>query len=212
MSDAFQADPFVAGDWPRTFGLNLAVGWPLPVEPRAYQALADGLAALDPGLFVYPCAQTHITVLTLVSFKEHVEPAPEEQRALEALVPLVKEVVAPVVRGLGLIALEIGAPRLSDRAIYLPLADPSGAIARLRAAVLSPLRALSPVLQRCQPPQAVHSTLARFRAVPAADFPARFAAWAPGRALGPIRVDALLLTTETKPYMREGAVVATWPL
>jgi hypothetical protein len=84
-------------------------------------------------------------------------------------------------------------------------------VARLRAAVLPRLRS-SPAFARCQAPPAVHSTLARFRHLPAADFPARFAAWSRGRALGPVEVDALLVTTETRPYMREGAVVARWPL
>jgi hypothetical protein len=208
----FEIDPFVvSGPWVRTWGLNLAVGWPLPVDRAAYQELAEGAAALDPGLFVYPQAQTHITVLTLVSFKEHVEPSAEETRALTALVPPAIEAVTPIVRGFAPLALELGAPVLSRRAAFLPIADPAGALAQLRQAVLPALRACSPVFQRCQPPRAVHATLARFRAAPDPAFPGRFDQWARDRALGPLEVPALLMTTETRPYMREGAVVAAWP-
>lgn len=210
---AFEADPFlIDGPWVRTWGLNLAVAWPLPVDGARYRALAEGLAALDPALYVYPQAQSHITVLTLVSFKEHVAPSPEEARALAELIPVVEAAVAPAIGALEPFTLDIGAPLLAERAVYLPIADPTGAVAGIRAAVLPRLRASSPLFARCQPPPAVHSTLARFRRVPAADFPARFAAWSRGRALGPVEVDALLLTTETRPYMREGAVVARWPL
>jgi len=208
-----EADPFVV-DGPRvpTWGLNLAVGWPLPVDRGAYGALAGGLAALDPGLYVYPHAQTHVTVLTLVSFKEHVSPSAAEIAGLAALIPLVNAVVDPIARAFGPIALEIGAPVLARRAAFFPIADPAGALARLRQQVLSALRACSRRFDRCQPPRAVHSTVARFRAAPAPAFERRFDEWARDRALGSVRVDALLMTTETLPYMRAGEIVAKWPL
>jgi hypothetical protein len=208
-----EADPFVVpGPWVRTWGLNLAVGWPLPVDPAAYHRRAGELAALDPGLFVYPHRQTHVTVLTLVSFKEHVEPSLEQTRALEDLIPLVSAAVAPVAGELGAFALELGAPVLARRAVFIPIRDREGAVARFRAAVLPALRALSPLFQRCQPPRAVHATLARFRAAPGPDFAPRFAAWSAGGALGAARVTSIQLTTETQPYMREGQVVGLFPL
>jgi hypothetical protein len=208
-----EADPFVVdGPWVPTWGLNLAVGWPLPVDRPAYRALAGGLAALDPALYVYPHPQTHVTVLTLVSFKDHVDPSAPQIAALEALIPAVDAAVAPIARALGPIELEIGAPVLARRAVFLPIADPAGALARFRQQVLPALRACSPAFDRGQPPRAVHSTLARFRAVPGPGFERRFDDWALGRALGPMRVDAMLMTTETRPYMRAGEIVATWPL
>jgi hypothetical protein len=209
----FEADPFVVeGEWVPTWGLNLAVGWPVLADRWRYEAMTEGLQALDPGLFVYPHRQTHITVLTLVSFKEHVQPSPEEVRALATLIPVVRETVAPIARGFGLFDLEIGAPVLSRRAAFWPIADPTGAIARFRQQVLPALRACAPVFDRCQPPRAVHSTLARFRTVPAPGFLERFESWAHGRAIGRILIGDVLLTTEPRPYMRAGEVVAAWPL
>jgi hypothetical protein len=208
----FEVDPFVAEPWPRTWGLNLALGWPLPVDVAAYQELAGGLAALDPGLFVYPHAQTHVTVVTLVSFKEHVEPSAEEVRELERLIAVASAAVAPVAATLGPIELELGAPVLAPRAVFLPIQDPAGAVARLRAAVMPALRAGSPRFAQCHPPAVVHSTLARFRAAPRPDFAARFERWATDRVLGPARVGSILLTTETRPYMRDGQAVGVFPL
>jgi hypothetical protein len=208
----FEADPLVAGDWVPTWGLNLALGWPLPVDRGAYQALAGELAALDPGLFVYPHAQTHVTVLTLISFKEHLHPPPAEIRDLEALIPLVNQAVAPLASGLQPFELELGAPVLARRAAFLPIRDPSGTVAHLRQQILPVLRALSPLFARCQPPPAIHSTLARFRVAPGRELLARFDAWAAGRALGPARVSSIQVTTETRPYMHAGAVVGAFPL
>jgi hypothetical protein len=211
--DGFEADPFVVeGEWVPTWGLNLAIGWPLPLDRRLYEAMADGLRALDPGLFVYPYAQTHITVLTLVSFKEHVAPSPGEMRGLETLIPVVRETVAPLVRGFGPFPLEIGAPVLAKRAAFWPIADPTGAVARFRQQVLPAVRGCAPAFDRCQPPRAVHSTLARFRTLPAPGFLERFERWAHGRALGPITIGDVLLTAEPRPYMRAGEVLARWPL
>lgn len=195
-----------------TWGLNLACGWPLPVDPVAYQQLAAGLAALDPGLVVYPHAQTHVTLLTLVSFKEHLAPSPARQRVLEELIPLVNQVVAPVARGLARFELEIGPPVLSPRAVFLPIRDAADAVATFRSRVLPPLRALSPLFQHVQPPPAVHSTVARFRAAPAPDFIERFDRWVPDPVLGRFPITSLLVTTETRPYMRGGAVVGTFSL
>jgi len=210
-AQGFQTDPLAASDTP-SWGLNLACGWPLPVDPGAYQQLAAGLAALDPGLVVYPHVQTHITLLTLVSFKEHLAPSPERQRALEEVIPLVNAVVGPVARGLAPFDLELGPPALSPRAVFLPIHDPAGAVAGFRRQVLPALRALSPLFQRIQPPRAVHSTVARFRAAPGPDFPQRFDRWAGDRALGPLRVTSLLVTTETRPYMRGGGVAGAFSL
>ena len=208
-----EADPFVVpGPWVRTWGLNLAVGWPLPVDLATYDRLAGELAALDPGVFVYPHRQTHVTVLTLVSFKEHVEPSPAETRALEDLIPRVSAAVAPVAGALGSFELELGAPVLARRAVFIPIRDRAGAVGRFRAAILPALRALSPLFQRCQPPRGVHTTLARFRVAPGPGFVERFEAWAAGGALGAAHVSSIQLTTETQPYMREGQVVGLFPL
>jgi hypothetical protein len=211
VADGFEADQFIAsGTWPPTWGLNLAVGWPLAVA--GYDELADALANLDEGLFVYPRSQTHVTVLTLVSFKEHVAPDADEVRALETLIPLVNEAVAPLARGLSPFSLEVGPPVLSRRAVFVPLRDAAGTIARFRAQALEALAARLRLFAACRPPVAIHATIARFRRPPAPDFAARFDAWAAGRALGPFTVGEILVTTETRPYMHEGRVAGSFPL
>jgi hypothetical protein len=208
----FEPDPFLtAGQWQPVWGLNLAFGWPLPIAADAYQTLASALEALDPALFVYPHAQSHVTVLTLVNFKDHVEPPPEEIAALETLIPLVVEAVAPVARAVPPFDIEIGPPVLARRALFLPIREPAGVVARFRRDALEALRARLPLFHAVRPPLAVHSTVARFNAVPAPGFVRRFDDLGL-RPLGPARVDSLLVTTETRPYMREGAIARAFSL
>jgi hypothetical protein len=212
----FDPDPFIAtGRWAPVWGLNLALAWPLPEPARhAYVSAAAELASLEPALFVYPHHQTHVTVLTLVSFKEHLQPTPAQLETLEALGPRVREALAPLVRGLPPIELGLGAPALSPQAVYVPIREPAGSVARLRALALAALPAIDQRFAACRPPPAIHFTMARFRRAPAApdDFAARFEVWAQSRSLGRARVAELLLTSETRPYMRAGAVLARFPL
>ena len=57
------------------YGLNITIAWPLPSQYRtAYEEMAQHVAALDRGLYVYPFAQTHVTVITAVSFKHQINP------------------------------------------------------------------------------------------------------------------------------------------
>src|SRR5689334_13695730 len=79
----FTRDPLVGEHADRAHcGLNLAVAWPLPELAQAYGALARRIEALDPGLYVYPYATTHITVLTAVSFKLYPDASSEILRAV----------------------------------------------------------------------------------------------------------------------------------
>jgi hypothetical protein len=100
---------------------------------------------------------------------------------------------------------------LSRRAAFLPMRDEAGVIARLREQVLPRLAAADPAFARCQPPRAVHATLARFHRPPPPTLVPAFTTWARQHTLGRARIDSLLMTTETRPYMREGRVVRSYP-
>ncbi len=82
----FQADPIVAHslDTP-VYGLNLTILWPLPLL-GIYQNLIKALAHLDDSVYVYPLSQTHVNLITLVSFKMHQAPSPQELKRLKKLI------------------------------------------------------------------------------------------------------------------------------
>jgi len=99
-------------------------------------------------------------------------------------------------------------------AAIIPISNSTGEIARLRAQALQLIErdpALNPELlaRGLSTPQIIHSTVMRFRKEPRNpgrlidDFHA-IAATAP---LGEIEVNEIVLTEETKPYMREGKVL-----
>jgi hypothetical protein len=108
---------------------------------------------------------------------------------------------------------------LTPKAAILPISDTSGEIGRVRRDFLHALKAYTELYNELSRaglnvPSIVHSTVLRFKSAPkdygkfAADFAEAF------RAVTPVEivVNELLLTTETKPYMREGTVVRRFPL
>jgi hypothetical protein len=201
------------------FGFNLACAYPFPPEAlRFYLPISRRLASLDPAVYVYPDWETHITIVTLVNFSLHRRPDPRRLAQLQSLLPPTIEILRRVLAGPSF-PLRIGAPVLTPKAAILPIEDPSGEITRIRRTVIAALESepeLRGKLARAglNAPGIVHSTVMRFNSVPS-DLP-RFAARFK-EAAGPpqsveIRINELLLTTETKPYMREGAVVCRFPL
>jgi hypothetical protein len=128
------------------------------------------------------------------------------------------EIVRPLLAG-GTFPVLFGAPILTPKAAYLPVSDPLGEITRIRREALAALEK-NPGLHKMlsdaglNVPGIVHSTIMRFKSAPA-DLKKFAAAFAEIRAsVRPIeiQISELLLTTETKPYMREGAVVERFPL
>jgi len=108
---------------------------------------------------------------------------------------------------------------LTPKAAILPIADPSGEITRVRRDVISALEAdkeLHGKLARAglNVPGIIHSTVMRFKAAPSdlARFAADFEQAARAAHQVEIMIDEILLTTETKPYMREGTIVHRFPL
>jgi hypothetical protein len=210
-AQGFIPDPWLARPERPVFGLNVAFAWPLPAALRAaYDELYARLAALDPAAYVYPFAQTHVTVATLVSFKEHPEPTAAERSRLLGLVPGIARALDGACTGVAPFEVEIGPPVLVRAAAFLPILDPGGAVRRVRQALAERLRDTDPDLAAMRLPQAVHSTVVRFHEAPAdtAGFCARFLEIAETTRFGTAPIDEMSVTTETQPYMRGGEIVA----
>jgi hypothetical protein len=214
------ADPLLATDPDApVFGFNLACAWPFPESAaRFYRPMAKRLAALDPGVYVYPEWETHLTIVTFINFSRHRRTEPERLAQLQSLINPVRELIRPLLDGPAF-ELVLGAPVLTRKAAILPVSDPTGAITRLRQSVRAALAAdktLEAELLRggLNVPGIIHSTIMRFTSEPAnlAKFLADFDAVAASIEPFPLAIDELLLTTETKPYMREGRIVHRFPL
>jgi hypothetical protein len=201
------------------FGFNLACAWPFPaLAARFYRPLAEGLAKLDPAVYIYPEWETHVTILTFVNFSLHNRPNPERLAQLQSLLDQVRALLLPLLNGPAF-ELILGAPVLTRKAAILPISDASGAIARIRQTVTTALDAdkgLHSELTRAglNVPGIIHSTVMRFKSQPR-DLPkflADFDQVAATAKSFPLAIDELLLTTETKPYMRAGDIVGRFPL
>jgi hypothetical protein len=213
--DAFLAtDP----DGP-VFGFNLACAWPFPAPAaRFYRPMAERFAALDPAVYVYPAWETHVTILTFVNFSLHRRPEPERLAQLQSLLNPVRALLRPLLQRQAF-ELVLGAPVLTRKAAILPVSDATGAIADIRQTVRAALvadKGLHAELVRAgmNVPGIIHSTIMRFKREPGdlarllADFDQAAATAEPF----PLAIEELLLTTETKPYMRAGDIVDRFPL
>lgn len=202
----FAADPWVERLQTPVLGLNVAVAWPLPDSIRApYEALAERLAGLGPEAYVYPHAQTHVTVATLVSFKRHERPDDVTRAQILAHVPAVARVLGDAAAGLAGFELDVGAPVIVRTAAFLPILDRSGTLAAIRQRLAVAFAATLEI----QIPNGIHSTALRFR-TPPRDAPGYLEAFDAVRTgLGRAFVRELLITTETLPYMMAGQIVHT---
>jgi hypothetical protein len=201
------------------FGFNLACAFPFPAPAaRLYRPIAERLSALDPAVYVYPEWETHVTIVTFVSFSLHRRGEPERLAQLQSLIHPVRELIRPLLEGPAF-ELVLGAPVLTRKAAILPISDATGAIARIRQSVRSALaadKALHAELVHggLNVPGIIHSTIMRFKSEPAnlPKFLADFDQAAAAAESITLAIDELLLTTETKPYMRAGEVVHRFPL
>ncbi len=201
------------------FGFNLACAWPFPAAAaRCYRPIADCLAALDPAVYVYPEWETHVTILTFVNFSLHRRPDPERLAQLQSLVNPVRELIRPLLKQPAF-ELVLGPPLLTRKAAILPISDAMGAIADIRQSIRAALAAdkeLHAELVRLglNVPGIIHSTIMRFKSEPRdlTKFLANFDQAAAAAEAFPLEIDELLLTTETKPYMRAGEIVERFTL
>jgi len=201
------------------FGFNLACAYPFPAPAaRHYRPIAERLAALDPAVYVYPARETHVTIVTFVSFRLHERLGLERLAHLRSLINPVRDMIRPLLEGPAF-KLVLGPPVLTRKAAILPISDATGAIARIRQTVRTALaadKALHTELVRggLNAPDIVHSTIMRFKSEPRnlAKFLADFDEVAAAAEPFTLAIDELLLTTETKPYMRAGEVIHRFPL
>jgi len=210
-STGFVTDPFLQEEPKRpVYGLNLAFGWPLPHPLNTpYEELAKTLAKLDPGLYVYPHKQTHVTVMTLVNFKDHQDPSQEEVRTIQRVAQEVEALIPPILSNLKLrpFRIDVGPPVLSSRAAFLPLLNPTQEVSRLREEVRHSLWEILSL--KVTVPQAIHSTIVRFISVPsnAPAFVSSFESTVGNFRLGEATINEFILTAETKPYMIDGEIL-----
>jgi hypothetical protein len=207
----FEKDALVGRDADRMhYGLNIAVAWPLPPTMEAtYRDFETRAAALDLGAYLYPFTTTHVTVLTAVSFKRYPDPSSQTIQAIDAAAADLGNFLARMASDVAPFILEVGSPVLARAAAFLPMKNDGGEIARLRERALAFCRAAGGPLADASAPRAIHSTVLRFREPPRD--PARFVRGFDliARALhfGTMSIDRLLVTLETKPYMRAGRIV-----
>jgi hypothetical protein len=218
--EGFVADKFLANqpDCP-VFGVNLACLYPFPPEIRlAYENLSEQLVGIDPGVYVYPLWETHVTIVTFINFAQHISPTPQRVAGLQDLMTRVAAQIEREVVGEPF-DLWMEQPVIARKAAILPLSDPSGAITRIRNRVTDSL-ARDPSLRTSleavglNVPPLVHSTIMRFKKVPedARVFLSKFDEIARGVPRLPMRIDEVYITTETKPYMREGKICFRFPI
>ena len=73
-----------------------------PRQPRGFIVPSrNALAALDPGVYVYPEWETHVTIMTFVNFSLHRRPAPERLAELQSLINPVRELIRPLLARAG---------------------------------------------------------------------------------------------------------------
>lgn len=187
-------------------GLNVAFHWPLPEAFRGeYDRLRARLQALDPGVYVYPFEQTHVTVATIVSFKRHERPDSDEERRILSLVQPLASRLDAIAAGIDAFTIDVGAAVLVPSAAFLSITNPTGEVTMIRQR----LRSDAALEAELQIPRAIHSTILRFRRAPAdpPSFASAFSEIAQSVRFGTARVDELLVTTETRPYMMAGRIV-----
>lgn len=219
--DGLVVDPFLANDPDRpVFGLNLACAWPFPETWEAeYARLAANLAKLDSGGYVYPFAFTHITLVTLISFARQQAPGADLVAKWQARLPRILAALAPLIdpsasEGLRTFTLEPQPLILAKGAAFLPFANPDGAVGRLRQAVLRLLERDAALHEELvalglNAPGIIHATLMRFLRQPAdlGGFLRGFDAIADSAAFPKLEIREVVLTSETRPYMRGGQVL-----
>jgi hypothetical protein len=206
----FEADPLLDGLDTPVLGLNVAFHWPLPAAFRAgYDRLRGLLLALDPGVYVYPFEQTHVTVATIVSFKRHERPDSVEQDRILSIVPRLANVLDDACATLPPFEIDVGAPVLVPAAAFLPITNPTGEVAAVRRHLSA-----AGAFPELQIPRAIHATMLRFRRPPrdAGRFARHFEDTARAVRFGKARVHSVLVTTETRRYMMAGRIVHQVPL
>ena len=226
IDTGFFADPLLgAGIDSPVFGVNLACAYPFPAPTaQSYLRLAEQLARLDENAYVYPVSQTHITIATFISFFQNQSPATDRLASLNGLTRQITAAMEKLfARGqpkpITTFNLSIEQPLISRKAAILPMSNPTEEIQHIRQRVASALAEDEPLRNCLEPlglnlPPLIHSSIMRFKRVPenSATFLCEFDKIANITNLGSMEINELLITIETKPYMRGGTIIDRFPL
>jgi hypothetical protein len=210
-------------------GLNIACGWPLPkAVQKNYERLYSRLEKIHPDCtYIYPYCQTHITIATLVSFKDYKRPSSEDKAAISSLIPYFERALFSIMNepknGFKPFRIIPTGLTLTPEAAYIKFDNASGEIERLRAELRKEIKLLtnkdSPLvslLSGFRTPGIIHSTPLRIKKpigiADQEDFIRSFCEATSGIDLGIVEIDEILLTSETKPYMRDGQVLSRYSL
>ena len=173
----FKKDKYLSADPDCSmYGINLAFGWPLPSEyKKTYEGLVYKLHKIEPNTYIYPYSQTHITVLTIVDFKAHLDPSVEELRELKKMNTDIIEQLTDMFDNLKLkpFLIDVGPPILSRKAAFLPILNETGQILKIRKRAINRLSKLrkqqtdDSAIKKFLPetielPDIIHSTFLRF--------------------------------------------------
>ena len=196
-----------------TYGLNLALAWPLPpIVKEKYESFINALTEFDDDLYLYTYEQTHITFITLIDFKKErgqTCPTVESERVLVARL---NEIIVPIVEEIPLVELRSGRPILTRSAGFVPLYDKCGRLLEIRTRLEILLRQEFPEFSTLRTPPSLHSTVLRFLR-PFKDinrFLNIFEKASERTSLGKISIDCLLVTAELGPYMERGKVLCKY--
>ena len=201
------------------YGLNINCAWPIPENlKKAYEELRKELSCFGDDVYVYPHEETHITIMTLVNFKNHKNPSIEEIEEIKNLTPEITKIISDVLHNdlkdkIKPFKIKIDSPELARGAAFLPISNPTGEIFLLRNAI-TPILENKLSLKITYNKDFVHSTIMRFLKLPTdtEKFVNKFKAIAKNNPLGSTTIDEILLTAETRPYMRAGEILHTFGL
>lgn len=197
-----------------TFGFNLTCAWPFP-SPLAeiYSEFSESVRKLDRALYIYPLSQTHITIMTLVNFKDTVGLDSSQQKNFESLIDDTILCLSSLFSDSsgccidGPIQLHFDKAVLAQKAAYLLFNDPTDRVGRLRNAIAKLLVEKIPELHPLFS-SIVHSTFLRFVGTPSNPTELTESFNVLAKKLDPttITIPEIFLTAETKPYMRSGDI------
>lgn len=206
LKSGFESDVILSTqlDLP-VYGLNLAIGWPFPAPLReSYEKFFHQLSNLGFFVYVYPYCQTHITIMTLVNFKNYQHPGKNKIEEIKKLTPKIIQLVSREMNHFKTFNIDIGRPVLLKSAAILPILNPGKEIFYLREKIAPLLK--NALNLKVKVPKNIHSTVLRFLKRPpdAREFIKKFESIAVNTRFSEVSINELLLTSETKPYMRGG--------
>lgn len=206
QESGFIADDLVEKDIDtQVYGVNITCAWPLPDEIReSYKDLYNRLKELE-DVYAYPYSQTHITILTIFNFKKRLrKPRPNlDTDTLARITNRIRQITNQTP-----IQIRVHPPVLVRAASFLPISNPTQEIYDIRTQIFNMLDRDNKGYD-LDIPQAIHSTILRFKKVPSdkMEFVHRFEEISRGFPLLEARIKEIYITEELKPYMREGRIV-----